>query len=96
MVDWPTIVVKIAIAFGIGLGLGFFYFGGLWLTVQKVTQVKRPFLWLLGSFLLRFLGCCLVFYFVIGLEWEKLLSALGGFLLMRLIWVSKISMLSRI
>jgi F1F0 ATPase subunit 2 len=89
MVSWLSVVERLAIALVIGVGLGFFYFGGLWFTVQKVTQVKRPFLWLWSSFLIRFFCSCLLFYFLIGFEGDKLLSALGGFFLIRLILINQ-------
>ena len=68
-----------------GLLLGAVFFGGLWWTVQKGVASNHPALWFLGSFIAR---TCIVltgFYFVGSGHWQRLLSCLVGFFLVRLI-----------
>jgi F1F0 ATPase subunit 2 len=47
------LLLPVALALLAGVALGLFYFGGLWLTVQRVTTSQRPELLALGSFVLR-------------------------------------------
>ncbi|MFZ6020464.1 MAG: ATP synthase subunit I [Chloroflexota bacterium] len=66
-----------------GLLLGIFYFGGLWLTVQKLGQTNRPTLFLMGSFILR-TGLVLAgFYLVSDGRIELLAICLAAFLISR-------------
>ncbi len=70
-----------------GTGLGLFYFGGLWLTVQRLPTARRPAFFSLLSFFGR-LGVALFgFYLVMGGHWERLLVCLLGFLGVRVILV---------
>ena len=63
--------------------LGLFYFGGLWLTVQKLKPEKTPALLLVVSYILR-LGLTLVgFYLVSGGQIARLLVSLAGFIIAR-------------
>lgn len=48
----------------LGSGLGILYFGGLWLTIQRITHSKRPMELIWSSFLLR-LGAVLGFFYLI-------------------------------
>ena len=68
-----------------GLLLGAFFFGGLWWTVRKGVKSERVALWFFGSMLLRTGLVMLGFYFVMGESWLRLLAALLGFLLARII-----------
>lgn len=68
-----------------GIVLGAFFFGGLWWTVRKGLSSRRVALWFLGSMLLRTSVVLLGFYFVSGGNWQRLLAALLGFVLARLI-----------
>ena len=70
-------------AFIVGSGLGAFYFGALWLTVQRLPRARRPWLLTLGSFWIRLAVTMSGFYFVMQGRWENLLACLLGFLLMR-------------
>jgi F1F0 ATPase subunit 2 len=79
----------LVLAFVAGLGLGLFYFGGLWLTVQRLPQARHPGLLTLVSLIVR-LGLTLaVFYLVMAGRWERLLACLVGFLLVRLVLVRR-------
>lgn len=74
-------------ALAAGMLLGAIYFGGLWWSVKKALASKRPLRWFIISPLMR-LGVTLPgFYFVSGLEWQRMLACLSGFILARVIVV---------
>jgi len=72
-----------------GIGLGLFYFGGLWLTVQRLPTIRHPALLMLGSFLMRTLVALLGFYVVMNGSWARLLVCLAGFLAIRTLLASR-------
>lgn len=75
----------LALAFAMGLLLGAFFFGGLWWTVQKGVNSKRPALWFLSSMVLR-AGITLAgFYGVSAGHWQRFLACLAGFFIIRFI-----------
>jgi F1F0 ATPase subunit 2 len=53
-----------AVAALAGILFGVIYFGGLWLTIQKMGQMDRPILLLTGSFILRLALVMAGFYLV--------------------------------
>jgi len=68
-----------------GTLLGAIFFGGLWWTVRQCIVTQRSTLWLLGSWLAR-MGTVLIGFYYIGHEhWQRLLTALLGFIVARLI-----------
>ena len=70
-----------------GMALGLFFFGGLWWTVRKGTTSANPALWFLGSFLLR-TGMALGGFYAVGAgDWRRLLAALVGFVLARVLLI---------
>jgi len=72
------------VSFIAGLILGLFYFGSLWFTLLYLSKTQRPVLVVVGSFFVR-LGITLFgFYLIMGGRWERLLIALGGFVLARI------------
>jgi F1F0 ATPase subunit 2 len=77
--------LQLCIAVLAGLVLGLFYFGGLWLTVRRITCSTRPALLMLGSFVVRLLVTLCGFYLVMDGSWELLLACLAGFLVVRFI-----------
>jgi F1F0 ATPase subunit 2 len=80
-------VVILIMAFAAGIGLGTFYFGGLWLTVQRLPKVRRPALLSMCSFFVR-LGIILFgFYLIMDGHWERIIVCMLGFLIMRVIFV---------
>jgi F1F0 ATPase subunit 2 len=82
-------LIPLFLAFVAGIVVGLFYFGGLWLTVQRLPQTRRPAVLSLVSLFIR-LGLTLaVFYLVMAGRWERLLACLAGFLLMRLLLVRR-------
>jgi F1F0 ATPase subunit 2 len=73
-----------------GILFGIIYFGGLWLTIQKMGQVDRPILLLTGSFIVR-LGLVLAgFYLVSNGRVELLAVSLITFFLTRFYYIRKI------
>jgi F1F0 ATPase subunit 2 len=77
--------LRLAYALAAGVLLGAFFFGGLWWTVRRGLASQRAALWFIGSLLLR-LGMVLPgFYFVAGGDWRRMLAALLGFVLARLV-----------
>ena len=68
-----------------GVLLGGFFFCGLWWTVYQGVSAKKVALWFLVSMLLRTCVVMLGFYFVSGGNWKRLLAALLGFIIARLI-----------
>jgi F1F0 ATPase subunit 2 len=78
-----SMAIHISIAFTAGLFLGLFYFGTLWLTVQRLSRVRRPGILTLGGFFIRTGLTLLGFFVVISSHWERALACMLGFLLMR-------------
>lgn len=66
--------------------LGLFYFGGLWLTVRNLEQLRRPVLVTLGSFLVRSIVVG-GFYLMLDDGWQGVALGLVGFLIARMILV---------
>ena len=87
--DEPLSLASALIA---GVLLGAIFFGGLWWTVRQGISSQRVALWFLGSMLLRTCIALLGFYFVLGGNWKRLLAALLGFILARLIvtWLTRV------
>lgn len=77
--------LSLATALVAGVLLGGIFFCGLWWTVHQGVSSKRVALWFLGSMLLRMCVVLLGFYFVSGGDWKRLLAALIGFIVARLI-----------
>lgn len=70
-------------AFLTGILLGGIFFGGLWWTVQKGLVSASPALWFMGSFLIRTAITVSGFYLMAAGSWQKLLSCLIGFVIVR-------------
>jgi F1F0 ATPase subunit 2 len=66
-----------------GTGLGLFYFGGLWLTVKRLSQSSQPALLSLASFFVRTAVVVPGFYYVMEGRLARLLAAMTGFLIIR-------------
>jgi len=77
-------------AFAAGAGIGIFYFGGLWWTVRRLATHDHPGRLILLSLLVR-TGLSLgAFYVVMGGEWERLMAALLGVIMIRLLMVRRL------
>ena len=83
-------LLPLLLAFTAGLGLGLFYFGGLWLTVRRLSASRDPVPLLLVSFVGRTALAMVGFYFVMGGCWERALACLAGFLVARLVLTSRL------
>ena len=70
-------------AFLAGVFLGLFYFGGLWLTLRRLSATGQSTLFLLASFLGRNGVVLAGFYFVMQGQWQRILVCLAGFVVMR-------------
>ncbi len=68
-----------------GAGLGVLFFGGLWWTVRKVVSSSHSMVWLLASFVVRMAVTVAGFYFVGDGHWQRLLAALLGFVVARIV-----------
>ncbi len=66
-----------------GFLLGAVFFGGLWWTVRKGLSSRKPAFWFLGSLLIRTSIVIAGLYFVSDSHWERLLTCLFGFFVMR-------------
>jgi len=79
-----THILQICGAGGIGAGLGFFYFSGLWRTLQGLSTAHWPALWVLISFLFR-MSCLLMGFLYLMTYGEEihLLAAILGFWIIR-------------
>jgi F1F0 ATPase subunit 2 len=76
-------ILMLGVAFLTGLVLGVVFFGGLWLTLQHFTRWRHPGLWVSLSLLLRTVVTVGGLYLVFDDQWQRLLVALAGFLLVR-------------
>ncbi|WP_372634409.1 ATP synthase subunit I [Fodinibius sp.] len=70
-------------AAGGGVVLGLIYFGGLWITINKVSDVRRPYLLLTASFLLRTALVLAGFYLLLLYNWIYLVLAMITFIVTR-------------
>ncbi|PKN61956.1 MAG: hypothetical protein CVU57_26600 [Deltaproteobacteria bacterium HGW-Deltaproteobacteria-15] len=77
-------------AFAAGIGTGAFYFGGLWLTVQRLGKERNAGLLLTASFLLRASLSCVVFFLFMKTGLADLLACMLGFFLVRLFWIHRL------
>jgi F1F0 ATPase subunit 2 len=76
-------VVFLLICFSAGLVLGGLYFAGLWWTVRRLPDSRRPGLLALASFLLRASVVLAVFYTLMNGRWHNLGASLCGFMVVR-------------
>lgn len=75
--------------FLIGVVLGIFFFGGLYLTIRRLSITRHPFLLVMGSFMLRLLLTLVGFYWAMDGELWRLVVCLMGFLVARQVIVHK-------
>ncbi len=86
MID-PSIL---ALGLVFGAVLGIFYFGGLWLTLRHLPGSRQPALLAFCSFLGRSLACLLGFYLVSGSGLEVLILGIMGFILAKVLLISRL------
>jgi F1F0 ATPase subunit 2 len=81
---------RVLLIFVMGMALGAIYFAGLWYTVRRLPDAKRPLNCLLCSFLLRASIALAGFGLVMDGRWDQLIAVLGGFILTREILVRRL------
>lgn len=73
-----------------GFVLGAFYFGVMWLTVERLERSAQPGLLLLVSMFGRLAITLTLFYRVADGRADRLLACLAGFIVARVVLVSRI------
>ncbi|HLZ87640.1 MAG TPA: ATP synthase subunit I [Puia sp.] len=73
----------IAGTFFAGLLGGFFFFGGLRYSVGKMLTSAYGWLWALGGFVIRMVGCLALLYFSAGSDAVRWLAGLAGMMVAR-------------
>jgi len=73
-----------------GIILGLIYFGGLWLTVRRLTTGKHQAIVMLGSFVIRNALMVIGFFPVIRQGWQYALICLAGIIIVRFILIHRI------
>ena len=80
--------VKTVAGAGAGLLIGGLYFGGLWLTVNRVAEAQNPQFLIGASFLGRAALVVAAFYLLLLPGWETAAGGMCGFLIARKTWTS--------
>lgn len=73
----------LALAFAAGLGLGSVFFGGLWLTLRRLSESRHPAFLMLGSLVARMGIALLGLAVVTGGDWQRLVACAVGFFVVR-------------
>jgi F1F0 ATPase subunit 2 len=73
-----------------GAIIALFYFGSMWLTVNKLTESRQWGFWLGAGFLLRNIITVAAFWFLAAGDWQRLLAITAGFTIVRFLWVKHI------
>lgn len=85
-------MLLLSVFFGVGGGLGVLYFGGLWLSLRRMVDARRPKALVVGGFLIRTIAVFGGFYGMIhllGAHWQGLSLSLLGFLAARFVLVRR-------
>ena len=90
MEDFQSIWYFLLPSLLVGCLLGAFFFGGLWLTVQKIQGSGRPYLISVISFIIRTAVVLACFYLLLQAGWPYLLAALVGFIITRTVLAYKL------
>ncbi len=80
-------ILYLFIALPLGFTLGIFYFVSLWLTVRQIPTTQWPFRLIVGSLFGRLSITILGLYLIMDGNWPRVLIALLGFLLARIIFI---------
>jgi len=90
MVD-PSLTPSFLVAAAVGAAAGFVFFGGLWWTVQRLAEARRPLGLYFGSLTVRSLLAVAAFLAVLRLyDWPQLVAALVAFVAVRLVFVRRL------
>ena len=76
-------VLWILLALVVGAVLGLFYFGGLWLTLERLPGSRRPHVLALLSFFGRTVVVLLVVFLIARQSWQRIAACLVGFVIVR-------------
>ncbi len=87
MIDFEMIDIgALAVATFLGAVLSGLYFGALWMTLRRLTHHRHPAVLLMLSLLLRLTLLLIGFYLILDRgHWDRLLAALIGFILVRIL-----------
>lgn len=85
-IDYGYLIV----AFVAGILLGILYFGALWMTVRRVTRLRRPILTLGVSFLIRAGIIIAALFILMRGEWYNLLATFVGFIVGRFVLTERV------
>ena len=77
--------ISMAIAVPAGVLLGVFFYGGLWLTVQRVASTGHPILLTIGSFWLRMVIVLAGFVVLARRGFVDVTLAMAGFVVGRML-----------
>jgi F1F0 ATPase subunit 2 len=80
----------LVLAFAVGLCLGAIFFGGLWLTLHRLSDSRQPGLLMLGSLIARMGVALLGFYVVTGDSWHRLVACAIGFFVVRCLMIRRL------
>ncbi len=79
--------LSVVIALLGGLIIGVFFFSGLWITIRRVEHMQRPGIILFASSMTRLVVALAGFYLLAWGRWERLLIAVIGFMLARMVMI---------
>ncbi len=82
-----TLGCSLFLPFAVGMALGVFFSLNLWSSVRKMSEQDAPWYFLYGNFILRTSVVLMGFYLVMDGNWQRMVSALLGFMLTREIMV---------
>ncbi len=74
----------------VGAIMGLCYFGGLWLTLNKLSGTKQWGLWLAISFLVRSSLTVTAFWLFAAGDWQRILAMAVGFSIVRFLTIKQI------
>lgn len=73
-----------------GAVLGFLFFGGLWWTLRALPTARHPALIMFASYFARMALVVLGFFLLMGGEWQRLVVAFVGFMIVRFLMIRHI------
>ena len=78
-----THVPGLLVAALLGLGIGVAFFGSLRWVVGRLSRVRTPALWVVGSAVVRIGVVVLAFVLISQGRWQRIVAALAGFVIGR-------------
>jgi len=78
------------IAFIVGVLAGILFFGGLYLTVKKLTTMKYPAFFMMLSLIIRLVILAGGIYLIMDGGIRNVLSAMAGIILVRFVMIAKL------